>query len=222
MNAMIRDSTCRATAGAIGLALAAGIFTACAAWGQERHERGRPEVRERYRTPHLVFDDRYRHGHYYPVPGYQVRALPPGYLSVGFGNRRFFFQGGVWFQPAAGSFVVVRPPIGMVVPVLPPAYSTVWGAGVPYYYANDVYYVEAPGGYAVAAPPPDAAPTAALPVPPPAAPSAQAAQAPSSAGPSAGTWYYCDAAKTYYPYVQECKDGWRPVPSTPPAPQSGK
>lgn len=29
------------------------------------------------------------------------------------------------------------------------------------------------------------------------------------------TWYYCDAAKTYYPYVASCSSGWRAVPATP-------
>ena len=29
-------------------------------------------------------------------------------------------------------------------------------------------------------------------------------------------WYYCDAAKGYYPYVASCPSGWRAVPTTPP------
>jgi hypothetical protein len=29
-------------------------------------------------------------------------------------------------------------------------------------------------------------------------------------------WYYCDAAQAYYPYVQRCPGGWRPVSPTPP------
>lgn len=33
---------------------------------------------------------------------------------------------------------------------------------------------------------------------------------------SNGYWYYCDGAQAYYPYVNECPAGWRPVPSTPP------
>jgi hypothetical protein len=28
-------------------------------------------------------------------------------------------------------------------------------------------------------------------------------------------WYYCDASKTYYPYVATCPGGWRQVPATP-------
>jgi hypothetical protein len=29
-------------------------------------------------------------------------------------------------------------------------------------------------------------------------------------------WYYCDAAHAYYPYVQQCPEGWRQVLPTPP------
>lgn len=28
-------------------------------------------------------------------------------------------------------------------------------------------------------------------------------------------WYYCEAAKSYYPYVATCPAGWRKVPATP-------
>lgn len=29
-------------------------------------------------------------------------------------------------------------------------------------------------------------------------------------------WYYCDSAGAYYPYVTQCPEAWRPVPSVPP------
>lgn len=28
-------------------------------------------------------------------------------------------------------------------------------------------------------------------------------------------WYYCDSAQAYYPYVQQCYEGWRAVPANP-------
>ncbi len=31
-------------------------------------------------------------------------------------------------------------------------------------------------------------------------------------------WYYCQSAKTYYPYVQQCPEGWLQVVPRPPAP----
>lgn len=34
--------------------------------------------------------------------------------------------------------------------------------------------------------------------------------------PSPQSWYYCDSAQAYYPYVQSCAEGWRSVPAAPP------
>lgn len=47
-----------------------------------------------------------------------------------------------------------------------------------------------------------------------------APQAPESAAPNvqppAQSWYYCEASKSYYPYVSNCPAGWKTVPATPP------
>jgi hypothetical protein len=185
--------------------LLAALVVAAPAYAQ-RHEHERAP----FHTPHMVFDDRFHHNHYYPVPGYSMSVLPAGHLVINYHGGRYFYHSGVWFQPTGPGFVVVRPPRGVLVPVLPPAYTTVWVGNAPYYYANDVYYTQAPGGYVVADPPMGAAAVPAEQAPPP-----QAA-APAPGGAPSGTWYYCDSSKTYYPYAAECKEGWRPVPAAPP------
>ena len=70
-----------------------------------------------------------------------------------------------------------------------------WG---PWYYPSPYYYppyppvvVERPSVYVEQAVPP-----------------AQTAQA--------ANWYYCAAAKAYYPYVNECPGGWQQVAPQPP------
>lgn len=40
-----------------------------------------------------------------------------------------------------------------------------------------------------------------------------------AAPPAQNYWYYCAAAKGYYPYVRECPGGWQPVAPQPPAPR---
>ncbi|HEY7986936.1 MAG TPA: hypothetical protein VIE17_08440 [Methylophilaceae bacterium] len=40
-------------------------------------------------------------------------------------------------------------------------------------------------------------------------------QAPAAAAPQ--SWYYCDSARGYYPYVKVCPGGWEQVPAMPPA-----
>ncbi|CAN7423505.1 hypothetical protein LJR230_002609 [Trinickia sp. LjRoot230] len=42
------------------------------------------------------------------------------------------------------------------------------------------------------------------------------AAAPAQKSSSGGTWWYCDASKSYYPYAKDCSSGWREVPSAPP------
>ena len=172
---------------------------------------GREHERERFHTEHWVYDNRFHHNHYYPVLGYRVAVLPPGFVTLRYRGVPYWYEAGVWYVAGPGGYVVARPPIGIVIPVLPPGYTVVSVAGVPYYYANDIYYVQQPGGgYAVAESP---AVATVSPTPPPAV----AAPPVGATAPSApGTWYYCESSKTYYPYVAECKEGWRPVPSTPP------
>jgi len=179
------------------------LALACVSVAQAQPRR---EFHERYATPHWVFDSRYHHNHYYPAIGYGVEILPPGNIAVRFRGGDFWFHSGVWYQHVGPRYVVVRPPVGVVVPVLPPAYSVVYYGGVPYYYANDIYYVQQPTGYEVVAPPPDQ-PVATAPAPGAAGP---------APAPASGTWYYCDSAKNYYPYVQQCPEGWRSVPAAPP------
>ena len=33
---------------------------------------------------------------------------------------------------------------------------------------------------------------------------------------ASGSWFYCDSAKGYYPYVAQCPEPWRRVSATPP------
>src|ERR1700685_3391818 len=98
-----------------------------------------------------VLDARYNHGRYYQPAGNSVRSPPPDYRPYSRGGDRYYFNGGVWYAPRGGGFVVVAPPMGLVISVLPPYYSTVWVGGVPYYYADNVYYTWQPdqNGYAV-------------------------------------------------------------------------
>lgn len=68
-------------------------------------------------------------------------------------------------------------------------------AGSWYFYPQPVYPYPYP---VLSAPPVVVAPSAVPSVPPP-----------------TEYWYYCDAAKAYYPYVASCPGGWRAVPAIP-------
>jgi hypothetical protein len=141
-------------AGAVQLAAAADEHTRPEQRAQARPAPGRPGVDGRGQ----VLDSRYNHGRYYPAYGTVRPSLPEGYRPYYRGGSRFYFSGGIWYAPSGPGFVVVRPPVGLVISVLPPYYSTVWFAGVPYYYADNVYYSWQPdqNGYAVVDPPENA------------------------------------------------------------------
>ena len=192
------------TAAVVAAALIAPLMAGTAQAQERRYER----------NPHLVYDSRFHHNHYYPAAGYAVTVLPSGNVGVTFRGGRFFYHSGVWFRASGPGYVVVRPPMGIAVAVLPAGYTTVWSSGLPYYYANDVYYVQGSGGYVVSEAPPEA--MAPEQVPPPMAYPPQAGAAPIAPAQPAPAWYYCESAKGYYPYVPECKEGWRTVPAAPP------
>ena len=105
-----------------------------------------PRVEPHYASPHWRLDNRFHHDRYYPARGYVVTTLPPGRIEVGFSGGRYYYHGGVWFRPHGPRWIVVAPPIGIIIPLLPFGYSTIYYRGLPYYYADDVYYVRTPAG----------------------------------------------------------------------------
>jgi hypothetical protein len=96
------------------------------------------------------WDGHHGHNHYYPSRGKYIGSVPRDSRVVVSRGVKYYHSAGVWYRPSGARFVIVGPPVGMVIPSLPPYYSTVWVGGVPYYYSNETYYVEAPGGYMVA------------------------------------------------------------------------
>ena len=117
------------------------------------HDRDRDARREAPPKGYRL-DNRYHENRYYRQ-GHIVDTLPHRRYSVHFHNKNYYYFGGVWYGPAGSRFVVVAPPLGIVVPFLPPFYTTIWLGGIPYYYANDAYYVWRPdlNGYEVTNPP---------------------------------------------------------------------
>ena len=94
-----------------------------------------------------------------------------------------------------------------------------WGSvylGSPYYYGYDPYYPYAGPAYGEAY---EASPAVVYPTglaPPPGAPANAGAQSALPPPTPASSWYYCESANGYYPYVAQCPEAWRAVPATPP------
>jgi len=101
----------------------------------------------------------YDRGGYYPPPGRAFPSPPHGAYVVPYHGGPYYYHHGSWYHQNGSNFVVVVPPVGVVVPFLPPFYSVFWFGGYPYYYANNIYYAWQPQqeGYVVTQPPADVA-----------------------------------------------------------------
>lgn len=118
---------------------------------RDRQRRSQHTETFKYNEREYRHDTRYEHNRYYPRRGYTITTLPERYHTVRFRDRDYYYHGGVWYHHISGQYVVIAPPIGIVIPFLPSFYTTIWVSGVPYYYADDVYYVWRPdlSGYMV-------------------------------------------------------------------------
>lgn len=131
-------------------------------WRGQKHsrpDRARQDrlLQKKYReNKNYTFDKRYKHNRYYPKQGFVVKELPHRHREIRHRRNRYYFHDGIWYRPNVNGFVVIAPPIGLMVPLLPPFYTTIWVGRTPYYYADGVYYVwhAEDRGYVVSDPPP--------------------------------------------------------------------
>ena len=87
------------------------------------------------------FDDRHQHNRSYWRPGHEIHQLPYQSQVIVHGHDRYYFNEGQWFRPQGGRYIVVAPPLGILVPNLPFSFVTIVLRGAPHFYANGVYYV---------------------------------------------------------------------------------
>jgi hypothetical protein len=78
---------------------------------------------------------------YYYRPGYTIGTIPKVAVTVTLGSLIFYYADGIYYRRHDGGFMVIVPPIGLIVPVLPVGYTVFYLHGITYYYYADVYYV---------------------------------------------------------------------------------
>ena len=120
--------------------------TYSSAQGGGQHRSG--EQPESYHKHH---DTRHGHDHFYPDRGAIVRDLPRGTIGINYADVSYRYYDGIWLETRGPAFVVVAPPIGIVVPTLPTFSTVLAQGGETYLYANETYYRPRPdlGGYEV-------------------------------------------------------------------------
>lgn len=78
--------------------------------------------------------------------------LPPRHDIIQHQNRRYHRHQGRYYWQTALGFMLIRPPLGLVVFSLPVGFHTVISAGLTYYVHGDIYYRRVPSGYEVIEP----------------------------------------------------------------------
>ena len=71
------------------------------------------------------------------------------YTEVVVGPDRYYYDRGIFYTGAPGSYVAVGAPVGAVVYTIPAGYEQVEIEGATYFVYQDVYYRPARGGYEV-------------------------------------------------------------------------
>lgn len=122
---------------------------------QEPVNKGLKQVkRPHYRVPPGTRQLPYHHR-----PGYITRTIPKVAMTLSLGGLLYYFTDGIYYRRHSSGFIVVMPPVGLIVPVLPLGYTVFQLHGSTYYYYDNVYYVrdtahqayrvaQAPDGYA--------------------------------------------------------------------------
>lgn len=120
-----------------------------------------PRVNNERYTPHYVHPREYNHRYVdsrYRVvlpperrSGWIIPHLPSAAFILSFGGMSYYYHEGLFYHPHRGAYVVVNPPIGMIVPTLPLGYSMVRVYNRDYFFYDNVYYEWAPqyNGYRV-------------------------------------------------------------------------
>ncbi|WP_031432349.1 DUF6515 family protein [Methylomarinum vadi] len=88
--------------------------------------------------------------HDYYRPGYKLRYLPHGSLSLHFGGLDYFFFDGFFYRPFSDGYFVVDAPIGAIVLSLPRLHFSFHFNGIEYFRAGNTFYRRHhPRGYIV-------------------------------------------------------------------------
>lgn len=128
------------------------------AYDDHRREYRSDDYRGGYRYPdsyHRPQPD-YRHydrDHYRPRPvKHVVHYIPSRHAVILHGHERYHYYSGRYYRPWNSGFILVRPPLGLIVMSLPIGHRVFISAGIPYFVFGDVYYRQVPTGYQVVEP----------------------------------------------------------------------
>ncbi len=74
------------------------------------------------------------------VIGSTIATPPPYYSTVYVGSTTYIYSDGVFLQPSGSSYVIIEPPVGVVVTYLPEGCTTTQINNTSYYNCSNIYY----------------------------------------------------------------------------------
>jgi hypothetical protein len=107
----------------------------------------RPAGDHRKHSPQVRHDRKHS-----PVIKHIVHTIPTRHAVILHGRDRYHYHSGRFYRPWSSGFVLVRPPIGLVVLNIPLGSRIIFSAGITYHVFGDVYYRRVPAGYQVVEP----------------------------------------------------------------------
>jgi hypothetical protein len=116
----------------------------------DRHRDYRPQGSDDRR--HHVSGPHDRHAPPRRVVRHVVYHIPPRHAVILHGRERYHYHAGRFYRPWNSGFVLVRPPLGLIVFSIPLGSRVVVSAGITYHVYGDVYYRRVPAGYEVVEP----------------------------------------------------------------------
>lgn len=91
-----------------------------------------------------------RHEYHHPYRGVVVPFLPDLIAKlVIYGGQKYYYDNGYFYHKDTNGFIIVDPPVGVVIRQLPRGYKVIVISGRSYFYYNDTYYLKTRKGYLV-------------------------------------------------------------------------
>lgn len=113
--------------------------------GDRDHRGGWSHDDDRKRSDFRRDDGRHEHRRVKRV----IHHIPPRHAVIVHGRDRYHYHAGRYYRPWEGGFILVRPPLGLIVFDIPLGSRMFISAGVTYHVFGDVFYRRVPAGYEV-------------------------------------------------------------------------
>jgi uncharacterized protein YgiM (DUF1202 family) len=81
-----------------------------------------------------------------------IHRLPSRHTVISYGKDKYHYHDGRYYRPYGAGFILVRPPLGLVVFEIPVNSRTVVSAGLTYHEFGGVHYLRKGAGYEVVRP----------------------------------------------------------------------